>query len=666
MSTESKNYWQRMRRNRLSRRELLRASARAGVGAAGLALVGCGDDDDAPAAVSDSGNAAAEAAERAAKAAEAAAEAARAAGDTAAAAAAEAAAAAAAEAAEAARAAGSAEASAAAEAAAEAAAAAQDAADAASDAAAAAAARDAGDDEEEAQVARRAPGGPTDFDATVTLAIPNAVGGLDPHRPGNFTTTFNSIQVFDRPLTRDLVTRELIPLSASFEWADDNTAGIYTLYPGMKWSDGEPVTARDFKFSFDRLSGIAEYNANGVYETGADYIVTPVRDEITVIDDLTYRVPLETDVTAPGSMNVPIVPKHFVEAVGDDQFNQEIVSSGPFQLTAYTADQEVRHVRNEDYHRPVDGYNVHKPFVKELVQIVRPEPLARIAALEAGEVDLITRVEPELIEDFKDRPGFTVNFDPGCCPHTIFPNTLVPLLEDGSNPFEDIRVRKAMNHAIDVETIIATLGSGQEIRTYGIASRSLGALTPDQRVGRTYEYNLFKAQQLMDAAGYADGFDTPLYGTVGFFASTDSVALVVQQSLKKIGINASLTLDPLPDFRARFAQKDVPGLHYYFTNQAPDPISVINAEVAEGGTLSTAIYPDSGIQELVEAQRVEFDPVKRKKLMNDLAIRIYENANWIFLYETVETGVMRDHIEWDAQGNTRDHNYHWAIRPTVV
>jgi len=259
-----------------------------------------------------------------------------------------------------------------------------------------------------------------------------------------------------------------------------------------------------------------------------------------------------------------------------------------------------------------------------------------------------------------------LNYDPGCCPHNIFPNTLVPLLEDGRNPFSDIRVRQAMNHAVDVETIIATLGTGQEIRTYGIASRSLGALRPEQREGRTYEFDVEKAKALMSAAGYEDGFDTPLYGTVGFFASTDSVALVVQQSLKAIGINVSLTLDPLPDFRARFAQKDVPGLHYYFSNQAPDPISVINAEVAEGGTLATAIYPESGIQELVEAQRVEFDPIKRKDVMNELAIKIYENASWLFLYETVEAGVMRDHLEWDAKGNTRDHNYYWAIRPMVT
>ena len=85
-----------------------------------------------------------------------------------------------------------------------------------------------------------------------------------------------------------------------------------------------------------------------------------------------------------------------------------------------------------------------------------------------------------------------------------------------------------------------------------------------------------------------------------------------------------------------------------------------------GKAAATAIYPDSGIQEMVEAQRVEFDAGKRKELMNELAIRIYENANWIFLYETVEAGVMRDHIEWDAKGNTRGHGQQYAIRPTVI
>ena len=133
-----------------------------------------------------------------------------------------------------------------------------------------------------------------------------------------------------------------------------------------------------------------------------------------------------------------------------------------------------------------------------------------------------------------------------------------------------------------------------------------------------------------------------------------------------VGIRTNLQLDPLPDFRARMAQLDVPGLHYYFTNQTPDPLSVIAAEVAIGGTLAVAEYPETDIQDLVDAQATEFDPAKRAVALNKLAERIYTNASWLFLYETIGTGLMRDDLEWDMKGNARDYSGLWGIRPLVT
>ena len=617
------NYWTTLHQRRISRRTMLSASARAGVGAAGLALVGCGDDDD------DDDAAVAQAEDQAEEQAEDQAE----------------------EQAQAEQAVDDEEAEEQAEEQAEQVEEEEEQAEQA--------------EEEQAEEQAVAAGG-TDLDRTVRIAIPNAVGGLDPQAPGNFVSTF-LLHHFDRLLSRDLATQEIIPQAATWEWVDANTAGVFHLKDGMSWHDGAPVTSEDVKFTIERLRGIAPYNDDGIYATGGDYAVAAVNAEVTVTDASTILVPTETDVTAQSSIgSLALVPKHHVEAIGDEAFNQEAFGSGHFTLKSYTPDQEVVSERFEDYHVDTDEtYNVHKPWIKEFRQIVRPEPVARVAALEAGEVDLITRIEVELVSEFEDRDDFKVLFDPGCCPHYIFPNTLVPL-PDGSNPFKDIRVRQAMNHAIDVDTIIQTLGTGQERRAYGLGSRQLGAMTLEQATPLNYEYNPEKARALLAEAGFPDGFDTPFYGTVGFFAATDTVAQTVAQMLEAVGIRTELQLDPLPDFRARWAQKDVPGLHYYFGNQSPDPISVINAEVADGGTLATAIYPESGIQELVEAQRLEFDAEKRAGILNELAEKIYTNANWIFLYETVETGVMRSDLDWDAKGNTRDHNYYFAIRPLAT
>ena len=92
----------------------------------------------------------------------------------------------------------------------------------------------------------------------------------------------------------------------------------------------------------------------------------------------------------------------------------------------------------------------------------------------------LRRWNGKLVQEFVDEPGYEVLFDPGCCPHTIFPNTIVPMFEDGSNPYRDLRVRQAMNHAVDVETIYTTLATGREQRAYGIGTRQLGGMQPEQ------------------------------------------------------------------------------------------------------------------------------------------------------------------------------------------
>ncbi len=620
------NYWQRMRRSRMSRRALLRASSRAGVGAAGLALVGCGDDDDqdAPVTVSRAQQqqqqqeqpAAAQQADQQQQQQQAAEQQAQQA-----------------------------------------------------DQQQAQAQQQQAEQQQAVQAAPLAREGDTDWERTVTVAVPNAVGGLDLMGPGNLTLKWNGPVHFDRLLQFDLVTREIVPHVGHFEWIEDFTAVLMHLNPGHAWHDGTPLTAEDIKFSAERAAGIAPYNESGVYETGSGYTVAAINGEVSVIDGVTARMQVKSEVTAPTSIgsSMPLVPKHLIEEIGDEAYNRSGLSSGPFKLTSYEPDIEVRSARNDNYPIGYEDLNrIHRPWVKEIVQSVRPEPVARLAAIQAGEADLVPSLEWELVQEFVDEPGFEVLFDPGCCPHTIFPNTTVPMFEDGSNPYRDIRVRQAMNHAVDVETIYTTLGTGREQRAYGIGTRQLGGMQPAQSGPLTMVYDPEKSVQLLDAAGYPEGFESDFYGTAGFFALTDQIALSVQQYLDVVGIRTNLQLDPLPDFRARMAQRNVPGLHYYFTNQSPDPLSVIAAEVAIGGTLAVAEYPETDIQELVEAQATEFDPAKRAVALNKLAERIYTNASWLFLFETIGTGLMRDDLEWDMKGVARDYSGLWGIRPLVT
>ena len=99
--------------------------------------------------------------------------------------------------------------------------------------------------------------GDTDWERTVTVAVPNAVGGLDVMGPGNLTLKWNGPVHFDRLLQFDLVTRQIVPHVGSYEWIEDFTAVLMHLNPGHAWHDGTPLTAEDIKFSAERAAGIA-------------------------------------------------------------------------------------------------------------------------------------------------------------------------------------------------------------------------------------------------------------------------------------------------------------------------------------------------------------------------------------------------------------------------
>ena len=786
-----RNHWTALRQRKISRRTMLGASAKAGVGVAGLALVGCGEDDapapvdtsaidaaagDASAAAAAAGEAA-EAASRAASAAEAAsaaaadtsavdaaaaaaaqaasaaeaaaalaaeaaesedaanaaaaaeaaaaaaadaAAAASAAGDQAAAAvaaaaaeaaeaaaqaardvaaaveagtataeaaqaaidnAAEAAAAAAAAAGEASAAAGQAAATAqetaataeavaeaAAETAAAAVAAAEEAADAASEAAAA-----AGEAAESAAMvlAESQPvEGETDFNATVRIAVDTATGGLDPIRAGGVAVMphYDTLGQFDQ------FSKEFVQSAATFEWVDDFTAGIVNMKPGMTFHDGAPLTAEDAKFTIDRVNGIGAYNDDGTAPSLYGWMVSAINDEVTVEGNLTVRVPFKTDASAFAVMGtgVRMTPKHIIEEIGDAGFANLGVGSGPFKLESFVDSDHVFSTRFEDYHVEAGStHRVHKPWMARLEQYVRPEPLSRVAALEADEADMTLSLGWDLSQPFEDSDDFNVLFAAGTDNWNIVMNTHRPAA-DGTFPFQDIRVRRAVNHAVNWEAIIESRG-GFERRNMGIAATNIGALTEQQRAELVMEYDPDKARALLAEAGYENGFHVPFWGYASRFAGIAEGGQAIAQDLEKVGITTDFQADEHAIFRPRLGAigddgiHEAAGFHHYFFNTYPDPVSNINAWISNDGSIShSKADPGSNIQSLVEATRAAFDPEERAKAINALQVAIYDEAMFLFGIEQVNVGVMRKSIEWINYGGRQDEFNYWGIRPTIT
>ena len=708
------NYWSTLRHRKFSRRTMLGASAKAGVGAAGLALVGCGDDDDDAAAIDTSAvdaaasdaaaaaSAASDAAEAAGRAAEAAESASALAAEAAAsedaeqaAAAAQAAADAAADAAAAAEAAGDAGAAAVAQAAADAAEAAAQAAreagaedtaagaaaaQAAAEAAAAAAAGRTGRLRRRRRGGRSSPPRPSrpwrarrwrrkmddmgaaageiDTEATVRLALAADNGGLDPHRSGSQVNYQNSHGVFERSVNVNPDNGNPAPNLLTWELPDEVTWN-FTVKDNVFFHNGQQLSAEDVVFSHERVGGIAEYHGGG--ET-SDHPGGWASARIAFgaqkwasygqTDDLHWTLSTNgPDATIPGSaLSVPyVMSKADTVERGDAAVDASSMGSGYMKFVSHAEDTDFVFDRNDDYHIPWSATptSIAGASYRRQVHLVRPEPLSRVAGMEAGEIDVAYSLTPDVVEPILDDPDFHVGtgwaFNPN---QYLKANWLIPELNGGPNPFLDERVRKALNHAIDKQAIIDNLMTGEEGFSYtgwrGSAyypQEALEAIGP-------YEYDPDLARALLAEAGYPDGFSTPFHFGIGHIPTEPQVALVIQQDLAAVGVELDMRSYPASEFFAMMRTKEQPGIYFFHNGAIYEPDVMIASQIApdEGGTYAIQVNPD--LDDLRDRTRTALDPEDRAQAIEDLYVAHYKIASYVYLTERFAYHATVGNVEW--------------------
>ena len=751
-----RNYWTTLRQRKISRRTMLGASAKAGVGAAGLALVGCGDDDDdaAPAAVDtsaidaaagdasaaasaageasaaaseasaaaseaaaaasqaadaadaaaalaaeaaeseDAANAAA-AAEAAAAAAAQAADAASAAGDAAAAAvadaaaqaaeaaaqaardaaaaveagtataeaaqaainaAAEAAAAAAAAAGEASAAAGAAAATAqaTAEAAAETAAAAVAAAEEAADAAREAAEAAAAGDEEEAVAA-----GEVDFEATLRIAAASDNGGLDPIRAGSQTNFINSHGVFDRSVNPDPEgSGEIRANLMTWENPDDVTWNM-TVKDQVFFHNGQQLTAEDIIFTHERAGGIAEYHQGGETSDhpaawassrkpfGAQHWLSYAQT-----DKLHWTFTTDgPDATILGSTFwIPyVMSKADTEERGDAAVDAASMGTGYMRFVSHAEDTDFIFTRNDDYHnewsRTVTPNGYQAASYKNQVHLVRPEPLSRIAGIEAGEIDVAYLMGADIVAPIEDDPDLKVTWGLHTTATTnIMPNLNFLEVNGEPNPFLDERVRKALNHAINKQAIIDNLLTGDEDVSYGLFPGMIASPIEALRAIGPYAYDPDLAKALLAEAGYPDGFSTTIHYLPTWTTQYTPMAQAVKQDFAAVGVEAELNALPQNEFFSQARSLEIPGLWWMPFGLGAEQQGNIGAFYTLEGTYALTPYDD--LEDAYQRQLRSVDIDDRTAAMHDLLVGHYERAGFIYLTELRAAHVTAPHIEW--------------------
>ena len=487
-------------------------------------------------------------------------------------------------------------------------------------------------------------------------------------RSGSHLNYIFSGNAFTTPMFFDNDSAALTANTVEFEVVDPTTYVVHH-FDGVKFHDGKTQTAEDVLFSAERLGQVAEYHDGGLATDHPSGTWTSARthwgaqnwQSYELVDPMNFQVKVEEPLgTFPGNfLAAPAtMSKAYIERVGDAENDRVPMGSGPCRYVSDSDDTDFVFTRFDEYHWPrPDGHTSasdHLAWSKDLTAVVRPEQLTQLAGLEAGELDAVVQLSPDLVAPFLDHADIQVVYQTAGNPtHQIMPNTHNPVLSDGSpNPFLDFRVRQAANMAINRETIIENVLTGTEKPSWGPGPTHLGYDIPQEIRDEIYfGYDPERAKQLLVEAGYPDGFQIPLHIVTDYQPIVGILALIVAQDLAEVGIRTTikeyLSATYFSDDAVR-ARPGEAGLWWFLTCACPDPESYMGAEIAPGSFYSSSEYPDSDILDLYFAQRSEMDPDLRVERLRELNIAHCKNASWIYLTEVKEGVLLAPNVEWDT------------------
>lgn len=462
----------------------------------------------------------------------------------------------------------------------------------------------------------------------ITIARPFDIQGLD---PGFLVETAQVVDnIFDTLVKRD-ENMELIPGLATSWTTIDELTWEFKLREGVQFTNGEEFNADAVKYSLDRV-----LNPDNQAPT-ASYVSTI--SEVKVIDTYTVHVITKNpDPLIPIRFNrypTEVVPPKYVEEVGQEQFSQNPIGTGPYKFVEWNRGSSVVLEANEDYWNG-------SPSVKKVSFRSIPEASTRVAALLNGEVDIITAVSPEdraRIDD-SDRARLSEVVRAG--------NTVYVGLRTDQEPFNNKLVRQAMNHAIDVKVIVEQVLQGAAVETDSlIGPKDFGyAGEYDQ-----YEYNPEKAKELLAEAGYPNGFSAT-FDTVNWYIKNVDVAQVIAQQLQAVGIDVEVNNVESTVYRTKVPsgeQAEMYILGWSSTNTL-DADAAIYSVLHSGDPYST--YNNPEVDAMLDEARGTTDGTRRAELYKQIQEQVLEDAPRIFLYQENQYYGVSQNLDWEGRTDT--------------
>jgi peptide/nickel transport system substrate-binding protein len=424
---------------------------------------------------------------------------------------------------------------------------------------------------------------------------------FDPAETSGIITPYMMLYAVHDAMVKPMPGNSLAPsLAESVTVSDDKLTYDMTIRKGAKFHDGTPVTAEDVKFSFERYRGAQAAQIKGRVASIEMPDSGHVRFKLKTAwpDFLTFYA----SATGAGW----VVPKAYVEKVGEEAFKKAPIGAGPYKFVSFTPGVELVLEAFDQYWRKT-------PHVRRLVFKVVPDEAARLIALKRGEVDIAYAIRGALAEELRRTPGLTLKAVAGQITNWLY----FTEQWDPKSPWHDRRVRLAANHAIDRQAM-----NQAELLGFG---RLTGSIIPSsfefywQPPG--YSYDPALAKRLLAESGYPEGFDA---GDYFCDASATYLGEPVVNGLNAVGIRLKLRpLERAALFKG-WADKKYKGLIQGGSSRDGNAATRIETFVAAGGTYVHGSYPD--IDGLFREQASELDSKRRAATLHRIQQLIHDKA----------------------------------------
>jgi len=455
---------------------------------------------------------------------------------------------------------------------------------------------------------------------------------FDPAETPGMITPFMVLYALHDAMIKPMPGQSAAPaLAESWSVSKDGLLYEFVVRKGARFHNGDPVTGEDVKFSFERYRGTASKTLKE--RVAAVDAPDPSRVRFRLKQPWPDFLTFYTSATGAGW----IVPKKYVEKVGDEGFKKAPVGAGPYKFVSFTPGVELVVEAFDQYWRKT-------PAVKRLVFRVISDEATRLAALKRGEVDIVYSVRGELAEELQRTPGLTLK--PVVIQGTYW--VYFPEQWDSKSPWHDRRLRLATSLAIDRPSINQALTLGH--------SRINGSIIPS-----TFEFfwqppapvfNAARAKQLLAEAGYPNGFDAGEYFCDSSYANLGEA---VANNLQAVGIRVKLRPLERAAFFSGYAEKRFKNLIQGSSGAFGNAATRLEAFVVNGGAYVYGSYPD--LDGLFQEQGAEMDRKRREAVLHRMQQLIHEKIVYAPIWELAFLNGVGPRVQESGLGLISGHAY---------